>query len=149
MPRRARCRSFYFVEGARTYRAWLPLRVAVVAAALLWAAALVVLALVPGTKPGLVVGAAALVALFAAFSFFYGRTSITVTREGMIAEGPFRRRPVRFEDVQQVVVRDGLGGRVYAVLTRRGAVYFTSLFSRHRELFELILERTHLHPRHA
>lgn len=137
------------MEGTRTYRAWLPLRLAVVAAALLWAAALVILALAPGTGPGLVLGAAALVVLFAAFAFFYGRTSITVTRDGMIAAGPFGRRPVRFEDVLQVVVRDGLGGRVYAVLTRRGAVYFTSLFSRHRELFELILERARLRPLHA
>ncbi len=137
------------VDGARTYRAWLPLRLAVGAAAGFWAAALYVLVQVPGTSPALIVGASAFVAFFLAFTLVYGKTSITVTREGIVAATPFRRRPVRFEDILQVVVRDGLGGRVYAVLTRRGPVHFTSLFARHRELFELILERADLRPRTA
>ena len=45
------------------------------------------------------------------------------------------------------MVRDGLGGRVYAVFTRRGIVQFTSLFGRHRELFETLIERSELAPR--
>jgi hypothetical protein len=56
---------------------------------------------------------------------------------------------VPFEDILQIVVRDGLGGRVYAVFTRRGLVQFTSLTARHRELFETLLERAALSPRSA
>lgn len=138
------------VTGARrTYRTRLPLRIAVVAAAVFWGAACLVLLRAPGTEPRLVLGAAAFVLFFAAFSVVYGRTSITVTPDGIVAATPFRRRPVRFEDILQIVVRDGLGGRVYSVLTRRGPVYFTSLFARHKELFELLLERADLRPRAA
>ncbi len=137
------------MEGARTFRTWLPLRLAVVAAAGFWAAAFAVLLRAPGTSAGLVFGAAALVAFFLGSAIVYGRTSITVTGEGIVAATPVRRRPVRYDEIVRVVVRDGMGGRVYAVLTRRGPVHFTSMLARHRELFELILERAALEPRPA
>ncbi|HEY6098718.1 MAG TPA: hypothetical protein VIW03_04775 [Anaeromyxobacter sp.] len=127
----------------------MPLRLAVSLAAGFWAAAFAVLVRAPGTSPALVLGSAAFVAFFLASAFVYGKTSITVTRDGMVVATPFRRRPVRFEEILRVVVRDGLGGRVYAILTRRGPVHFTSLFARHRELFELILERARLGPQAA
>jgi hypothetical protein len=67
-----------------------------------------------------------------------------VTPDGIVAATALRRRPVRFEEILEIVVQDGLGGRVYAVLTRRGLVRFTSLFARHAELFETLLERAGL-----
>lgn len=134
---------------ARTFRTWLPLRLALWAAAGFWAAALVLLVREPGESSGLVLGSAAFVAFFAASGVVYGRTAIRVTPEGIVASTPFRRRPVRWEDVLRVVVRDGVGGRVYSILTRRGAIHFTSLFARHRELCELILERAGLRPQPA
>jgi hypothetical protein len=134
------------VDRARTFRTWLPLRVAIGAAAGFWAAAFAVLVRAPGVSPALVCGAAAFVAFFVVSAVVYGRTSITVTPQGIVAATPFRRRPVPYEDILRVVVRDGLGGRVYAILTRRGPVHFTSLFARHRELLELILERSGLRP---
>jgi hypothetical protein len=132
------------MERARTYRTRLPLRLAVLLAGLLWGVLLVVLLGAPGTDVRTLLSAAAFTAFFAAFSLVYGRTSITVTPEGIVAATPFRRRPVRFEDILQIVVQDGLGGRVYAVFTRRGLVRFTSLFARHRELFETLLDRAEL-----
>lgn len=129
------------MDGARTFRTWLPLRVALVGAVAFWIVAAVVLARAPGASAGLVGGAIALVAFFVASALFYGRISITVTGEGLVAATPFRRRPIRWADVRRVVVHDGLGGRVYAILTTRGAVHFTSLLARHRELLALILER--------
>lgn len=135
------------MERARTYRTRLALRAAVAAAAVFWAAALVALARLPGAEPRLLAGAAGFVLFFAAFGVVYGRTSITVTVDGIVAATPFRRRRVRFEEILQIVVRDGLGGRVYSVLTRRGPIHFTSLFARHRELFETLLERAGLSPR--
>jgi hypothetical protein len=137
------------VGAKRTYRTVLPLRLAVAAAAVFWGAAFAVLVGAPEVDRAVVVGSAAFSAFFAAFTFVYGRTAITVTRDGIVASSPFRRRLVRFEEILQVVVRDGVGGRVYALVTRRGPVHFTSLFARHRELFELILDRAGLRPRAA
>jgi hypothetical protein len=132
----------------RTFRTWLPLRLALWAAAGFWAAALGLLVR-EGGSPALVAGSAAFVAFFATSAVAYGRTAIRVTPDGIVASTPFRRRPVRWEDVLRVVVRDGVGGRVYSILTRRGPIHFTSLFARHRELCQLVLERAGLRPQPA
>jgi hypothetical protein len=135
------------VEGGRTYRTRLSLRIAVAFAGAFWAAVAVALLRAPGAAPAAVLGAAAFAAFFVASWIGYQRSSITVTAEGIVARSPLRRRPVAFDDVLRIVVRDGLGGRVYAVFTRRGLVQFTSLFARHGELFETLLERSALSPR--
>lgn len=137
------------MDGTRTYRTRLPLRIAVASAAVFWAGALVALAATPGIPLRVVVGAGAFSLFFVAFTVVYGKTSITVTSDGIVAATPLRRTRVSFDEILQIVVRDGLGGRVYSVLTRRGPVHFTSLFSRHRELFELLLERADLRTRTA
>lgn len=134
---------------ARIYRTRLPLRIAVALAACIWAAALVLLLRLPGADGSLVAGSAALVLFFAASAIVYGKTSITVTGDGIVAASAFRRRPIAWDEILQVVVRDGLGGREYAVVTRRGLVHFTSLVARHRELFALLLDRAGLQPRFA
>jgi hypothetical protein len=137
------------VGGARTYRTRLPLRIAVAAAAVFWAVVLVALAGAPGIELRVVLSAGAFSLFFVAFTVVYGKTSITVTSDGIVAATPLRRVGVRFDEILQIVVRDGVGGRVYSVLTRRGPVHFTSMFSRHRELFELLLERADLRTRIA
>jgi hypothetical protein len=135
------------MEAARTYRTRLPLRVAVAAAAALWGSVLLLLLRLPGADPRSILGAGAFAAFFAAFTLVYGRTSITVTEHGIVAASPLRKRPVRFDEIVEIVVQDGLAGRMYAVFTRRGLVRFTSLFARHRELFELLLRRAELSRR--
>ncbi len=135
------------MASARTFRTRLLLRLAVGAAAALWGGVLGLLLGMPGAEAHTILGAAGFVAFFLAFSFVYGRTWIAVLPEGIVSATPFRIRPVRFEDILEIVVQDGLAGRVYAVFTRRGIVQFTSLFSHHRELFELLLDRAHLTPR--
>jgi hypothetical protein len=137
------------VEGPRTYRTRLALRIAVGAAAVFWAGMLTAVLRAPVVDAHAALGAAGFSAFFVVFSVVYARSSITVTREGIVAASPLGRRPVRFDEILQIVVRDGLGGRVYAVFTRRGTVQFTSLFARHRELFELLLERSDLRPEPA
>jgi hypothetical protein len=132
--------------AARTYRTRLPLRIAVGISAALWAAVLAVLLRAPDAELRIVLGAAAFAVFFLFFSVVYGRTWIAVTPDGIVAATPLRVRPVPFEEIQEIVVQDGLAGRVYAVVTRRGLVQFTSLFARHRELFELIRERAGLLP---
>ncbi len=137
------------VDPFRTYRTRLSLRIAVALAAVFWAGMLVAVLRAPGSGAGAGAAFAAggFTAFFLACYVLYQRSSITVTREGIVAASPLRRRPVAYDDILQIVVRDGLGGRVYAVFTRRGVVQFTSLFGRHRELFETLLERSDLAPR--
>lgn len=135
------------MEEARTYRTRLPLRIAVGAAAALWAGVLAVLLGAPGVETRALLGATGFAAFFLVFSFVYGRTWIAVTPQGIVASTPFRVRPVPFDEILEIVVQDGLGGRVYAVFTRRGLVQFTSLFARHGELFEVLRERAGLQPR--
>lgn len=137
------------MDPARTYRTRLSLRIAVALAAAFWAGMAVMLVRAPGSPVSAVLGAAAFAAFFVASFVLYERSSITVTREGIVAASPLRRRPVAFDEILEIVVRDGLVGRVYGVVTRRGLVQFTSLFARHRELFETLLERSDLAPRHA
>lgn len=141
-------RAYTFHVPARTFRTRLSLRLAVAAAGLLWAGVLVVLLLSPGAGPEAIFGAAVFTAFFSGFSFVYRRTTITVTKDGIVATAPLRRpRTMAFRDILEVVVQDGLAGRVYAICTRAGLVHFTSLFGGHLELFELIRERAALAPR--
>jgi hypothetical protein len=135
------------MEQLRTYRTRLSLRVAVALAAVFWAGMLVAVIRLPGGGASAAFAAGGFTAFFVASYVLYARSSITVTRDGIVAASPLRRRPVPYADILEIVVRDGLGGRVYAVFTRRGIVQFTSLFGRHRELFETLLERSELAPR--
>jgi hypothetical protein len=138
------------VTQARTFRTRLPLRIAVLLAAALWGGVLAALLGARGSaEPQAVLGAAAFLALFAGFSFAYGRTWITVTAGGLVAATPFRVRPVPFDDIEEIVVQDGLAGRAYAIVTRRGLVRFTSLLDHHRELFEVLLEQARLTPQRS
>jgi hypothetical protein len=134
------------VETARTYRTYLALRLACAAAAVFWAGMCAVLLRAPvaGWRPA--AGAAGFSLFFVASYLLYARTWIAVGPRGIVAASPLRRRPVPFEDILRIVVRDGLGGRVYAVFTRRGLVQFTSLTARHRELLETLLRNTDLAP---
>jgi len=133
---------------ARTFRTRLPLRIAVLSATALWAGVLAVLVGARGgVEPQALLGATAFLGLFAGFSFTYGHTWIAVRPGGLVAATPFRVRPVPYEDIQEIVVQDGLAGRFYAVVTRRGLVRFSSLFDHHRELFEVLREQAGLSAR--
>jgi hypothetical protein len=131
----------------REFRTRLPLRIAVLVAAVLWAAVLALLLAAPETaEPHALLGAAAFLAFFACFGWIYGRTWIRVTPGGLVSRTPFRVQPVPFSEIERIVVQDGPAGRVYAVFTRRGLIRFTSLFDHHRELFETLRERAGLVP---
>jgi hypothetical protein len=137
------------VEPARTYRTRLALRIACALAATFWAFMAAAVLRLPGGGWRTAAGALGFALFFVLSYLLYARTWIAVGPRGIVASSPLRRRPVPFEDIVEIVVRDGLGGRVYAVFTRRGRVEFTSLIARHRELFETLLERAALTPRRA
>jgi hypothetical protein len=126
------------VEVARTYRTRLALRLACAAAAAFWAGVFALVLRTPGAGWQAAAGAAGFSLFFVGSYLLYARTWIAVGPRGIVAASPLRRRPVPFEDILRIVVCDGLGGRVYAVFTRRGLVQFTSLTARHRELLETL-----------
>ncbi len=125
----------------RTFRTRLSLRVAMMIAAAFWASVLAALARFPAVPAGTMWSAFAFLAFFVVFTAYYDRMAIVVTPHGIVFRSFFRRLPVRWEDVLEVEVRRGLAGTLYAVLTRRGRVQFTSLLARHRELCQLVLDR--------
>ena len=133
------------MSGEGTYRARLDLRLAVTAAAVLWAAALAVLVQNPEqVQPRVLLGAAGFLAFFAVFSAYYGRLGVTVKPEGIVVSRLFGTVPVRWEEIVRIDVRQGLAGTLYQLRTRRGPVEFTSVLARHRELFDLLRQRAGL-----
>ena len=128
----------------RTFRARLSFRLALAAAAAVWAVAVGALALFPGAPGSSVVSALAFLVFFVAYSAHYGRMAVEVTPDGVVFRSVFRRLQVTWNEILKVEVRVGLAGTLYAVLTRRGLVQFSSLLSRHRELCQLMLDRAGL-----
>ena len=110
-------------------------------AAAFWAAVLAALARFPGAPASAVLSATAFLAFFVVYSAVYDRTAIVVGPEGVVFRGVLRRIPVRWDEILRVEVHTGAAGTLYAVLTRRGLVRFTSVLARHRELFQILLDR--------
>jgi hypothetical protein len=137
------------MHDERTYRTRRSLRIAVALGALFWAGMMVAVLSLPGGRALPAIGAAGFAGFFVCSYLLYARTWISVGPGGIVSSTLRGRRPVPFADILAIVVRDGLGGRVVAVVTRRGLVHFTSLLERDRELLELLLERTELVPRRA
>jgi hypothetical protein len=133
------------MSGDATYRTRLDLRLAVTAAAVLWAAALTVLVQnLEQVQPRVLLGAAGFLAFFAVFSAYYGRLGVTVKPEGIVVSRFFGAVPVRYEEIVRIEVQQGFAGTLYQVRTRRGPVQFTSVLARHRELFDLLRQRAGL-----
>jgi hypothetical protein len=137
------------MEPGRTYRTRRSVRFAVALAALFWAGMTVAVLRLPGERALPAAGAAGFVAFFVWAYLLYARTWISIGPRGIVSSTLLARRPVPFEDILEIVVREGLAGTVVAVFTRRGLVHFTSLLERHRELLEKLLERADLAPRQA
>jgi hypothetical protein len=128
-----------------TFRALLPLRLAVMAAAAFWGSTVVLLVQHDGAvAPGTLLSAGGFLVFFLVFSAHYGRMAITVTVDGIVVSRFFGSLPVPFDDIVGIEVHRGLAGTIYEVLTRRGLIHFSSLLARHRELFDLLRERAEL-----
>jgi hypothetical protein len=125
----------------RTYRTQLWLRVAIVVAVATWGVALLALARFPAAPLGTVLAAAGFLTFFVAYGAVYDQTTIAVGPEGVVFRGVVTLLPVRWDEIVRVDVHRGLSGTLYAVLTRRGLIRFTSVLARHGELCELLLDR--------
>jgi hypothetical protein len=135
------------VDRERTFRPRLSLRLAVLLAAALWAAALALVAAHPEIGLRSAVIALGFLTFFILSIAHYELTAIEVGSDGIVVRGAFREEVhVKFDEIQNLVIHRGFAGTLYAVLTRRGLVRFSSIFGGHRELADLLLDRTGLVP---
>jgi hypothetical protein len=115
-------------------------------AAALWGATLALVAAHPETGLRSAIIALGFLIFFIASIAHYELTAIEVGSDGIVVRGAFRDVHVRFDEIQNLVIHRSLVGTLYAVLTRRGQVRFSSLFGGHRELADLLLDRSGLVP---
>lgn len=110
-----------------------------------WLAVLGVLSTVPGVGLGTVFSALAMAALFALLLVTQGACTVQAGPEGLFARSLLRVVHCRWDGVHRLEVRQLLPGlRFYLLATVSGPVVFSSLWSRHRELAELVRERAGL-----
>jgi len=114
------------------------------AATAFWASVLVAVVLLPGAEWHTVISAVLFLAFFLVFGAHYVRLAVVVGPEGIVFRSVLHRIPLKWDDILEVEVRPSVAGTLYAVLTRRGLVEFTSLLARHRELCQIVLEHAGL-----
>lgn len=86
------------------------------------------------------------IALFTILGIFYNYQAIEVTGRSVIVRGVSSFRELHFSDILGVDVKPGFLQTNYSVRSRRGSVFFTSLFADHQRLLALIVERARLSP---
>lgn len=115
------------------------------AAALLWAGVLLYLFQFDGVPTRTLLSAVFFVLFFGVSVTYYARTAIFVDSGGFTFRGMLRTQRFAFSDIRKVQVLPG-PVTVYAVRARERFVHFTSIFSHHRMLMELLIERAGLAP---
>lgn len=111
-----------------------------------WLAILGLLATVPGIGIGTALSALAMAALFAVLLITQSACAVHASPEGLFARSLLRVVHCRWDGVHRLEVRQLLPGiRFYLLATVSGPVVFSSLWSRHRELVELVRDRAGLH----
>lgn len=142
-------RSFIGVMGGRkerhVFRAAWPIRIAVLAALIVWLVAGVATLTAPDWTWNSLLGVVFFVLFFAMFCAYYWSMRYVVDERGITYRSPTQRRFFRWEDILQVKTSEvPLGG--YWVATRRGG-FVLSMFVGHRDrLRELIVARAGLWP---
>jgi hypothetical protein len=110
-----------------------------------WIAILGVLSTVPEVGLGTVLSALAMAGLFAVLLITQRACTVHAGPEGLFARSLLRVVHCRWEGVHRLEVRQLLPGlRYYLLATASGPVVFSSLWSRHRELVELVRDRAGL-----
>lgn len=115
------------------------------AAGLVWAFALGWLLTFDAAPWKLLAGAGLFVVFFAAATLYYARSSVAVDPQGVTYRGMLRTRRFIFQEIRRVDVFPG-PITVYAIRGIDGFCHFTSFFTGHRVLAELLVERAGLAP---
>jgi len=116
----------------------------VVAAMLVWVRIFFTLVRLGASSGQAFLSVAFFISLFSILGVFYNNIAIEVLGDGLIVRGITSFRMVPFDDILKIDVKPGILQTVYAVRARRGPVAFTSLFSNHQRLMNLIVERAAL-----
>lgn len=115
------------------------------AAGLLWVAVFVYLLTFEGVPARTFLSALFFVAFFGVSHAYYARAAIEVDAGGVTYRGMVRTERFAFADILKLDVWPG-PVTVYAIRARDRGVHFTSFFSHHRRLVELLVERAGLAP---
>ena len=119
------------------------LGVSTTCAGLFWAAVFVYLLSFQNVPMRTFLSACFFVTFFACGTFYYARVAIFVDDEGLTYRGILKTHRLGFEEIENLEVLPGLV-TVYAIQTPRKALHFTSLFSRHQRLAEMLRDRAQL-----
>ncbi len=111
----------------------------------LWIGVLLYLFHFDGVPAQTILTAAFFVVFFAVSLTYYARSAVFVDARGVTFRGMLRTRRFAFSEICKVQVLPG-PVTVYAVGVRECFVHFTSFFSQHRRLMELLVERAGLAP---
>lgn len=111
----------------------------------IWLGVLAILSTVPGIGVGTVLSALAMAGLFALLLVTQRACAVQAGPEGLLSRSLLRVVHCRWEGVHRLEVRQLLPGvRFYLLATAAGTVAFSSLWSRHRELADLVRDRAGL-----
>lgn len=113
------------------------------AAGLLWVAVLLYLFQFEGVPLKTFCSAAFFVLFFAVAVTYYARTLIVVDAQGITYRGMVRTRRFAFDEIRKVDILPG-PVTVYAIRGRGSFVHFTSFFTQHRKLAQLLVEKAGL-----
>lgn len=125
-----------------------PLAVLMALAGLLWVGVLFYLLQFEQVPLKTLLSTVFFIAFFAASLVYYARTSIEVDGSGLTYHGMVRTRRLDFDEIRKIEVLAG-PVTVYAVRSAQFRVHFTSFFTNHRRLAELVVKRAGLSPLRA
>lgn len=124
----------------KTFRPHPGLGVLMALAAVFWLSVLAFLARNPDMPAKAWVSTIFFLTLFVSSVFYYLRTTIVVTGEDVTYQGLISLQKLSFSEIDRVKVLPGLI-TVYTVQAGRKSISFTSFFTRHKELAELLRQR--------
>jgi hypothetical protein len=114
-------------------------------AAVLWLGVLGYLFTYDGVPLKMTLTSGLFAAFFALAALYYGRSAIWFDRGTVVYRGMLRTRRFAFEEIRKLdVLRGPL--TVYSIRTRQQIAHFTSLFSQHKVLAQLLVQRAGLEP---
>jgi hypothetical protein len=134
--------------GQMVFRPYRGLAAAMAVAGLLWAGVFVYLLSFDGVPLVTWLSTAFFIVFFAVSLTYYARSAIVLDARGMTYRGMVRTQRFSFADIRNVHVLPG-PVTIYAVRGKDRLVHFTSFFSQHRTLMELLVQRAGLSPQRA
>ena len=137
--------EFHTAPAPEVFRPRPVLAAAMAVAALLWIFVLVYLMQFEGVPAKTFISAIFFVVFFGVSLSYYARTAIFVDGGGVTYRGLVRTDYFAFGDILKVDILPG-PVTVYAVRGRGRGMHFTSFFTQHRRLMELLVERAGLSP---